>query len=369
MRARRAAGAIRSAKGRWLRAVLLSVFAAGWLVGCYAPGTKRFDPYAPGEASAPQWQAVRSGVGIPSAWLQPDASPYRLGPGDWIEIELLGESGGPVPTLVGPDGKIYFHLLPGLEVWGLTLEETRKLLEKELARYVRSPQVVVTLQTVQSRRVWVLGRVRTPGIYPLAAPMTVLEAISRAGGLSTSRFSGTTEELADLRHSFLIRGGRFVPVDFDALIRKGDMSQNVYLRPDDFIYIPSSLASEVYVLGAVYQPRTVGFKDQVTLISAIAAARGPIENAWLRQVAIVRGSMTEPRIATVNYNAIVKGQAPDIPLQPRDIVYVPFKPHRSLEAYANIVIDTFVRTVAANEGGRAASRTYRTPGVSVPISQ
>ena len=94
------------------------------------------------------------------------------------------------------------------------------------------------------------------------------------------------------------------------------------------------------------------------VIAAIAAARGPIENAWLRQVAIVRGSMTEPRIATVNYNAVVKGQAPDIPLQPRDIVYVPFKPHRSLEAYANIVIDTFVRTVAANEGGRAASRFF-----------
>lgn len=306
---------------------------------------------------------------IPSEWLSPPIEPYRLGPGDQIDIEILGEGEGPTSTFVGPDGKIYFHLLPGLQVWGLTVDETKALIEKELAAFLNSPQAAVTLRAVQSKRVWVLGRVNTPGVYPLEAPMTIIEAISKAGGMFTSRFSGTTEELADLHHSFLIRQGQVVPVNFHQLLREGDTSQNVYLMPDDFIYLPSSLSSEVYVLGAVYQPRAVGFKDQVTLVSAIANARGTIQNAWLRHVAIVRGSLTTPQIAVVNYDAIIKGKAPDVRLQPRDIVYVPFTPYRSLTAYANLIVNTFVRTVAANEGGRAVNPLYQKPGVVIPISQ
>ena len=156
--------------------------------------------------------------------------------------------------------------------------------------------------------------------------MTVIEAITRAGGLFTSRFSGTTEELADLHHSFIVRQGQYLPVNFNQLIREGDTSQNIYLEPDDFLYLPSSLSSEVFVIGAVGQPRAVGFKDQVTLISAIANARGTTRDAYLTQVAIIRGSMSTPSIALVNYRDIVQGRAPDVRLQPRDIVFVPISP-------------------------------------------
>lgn len=198
--------------------------------------------------------------------------------------------------------------------------------------------------------------------------MTVLEAITKAGGLFTSRMSGTTEELADLHHSFLVRRGQFVPVNFNALIREGDTSQNIYLEPDDFLYLPSSLSTEIYILGAVGQPRAVAFKDQVTLVSAIASARGTIAGARLDEVAIVRGSLSQPSIAIVDYRHIIRGQQTDVRLQPRDIVFVPFSPFRSLEKYANTILNTFTRTVAANEGGRAVDPNYKPPGVSIPIN-
>jgi protein involved in polysaccharide export with SLBB domain len=340
-------------------------------VGCGGPTKKatHFNPRPGLSATGTNLFVTAFTNQIKAEWLQPSHEPYRLGPGDRIDIEIFGEGEGPSSTFVGPDGRIYFHLLSGLQVWGLTLEETRTLIEKEARDYLRSPQVAITLRTVQSKRVWVLGRVNTPGIYPLEAPMNVIEAITKAGGLFTSRFSGTTEELADLHHSFLLRRGQIIPVNFHQLVREGDTAQNVYLEPDDFIYLPSSLESEVFVLGAVYQPRAVGFKDQVTLVSAVANARGPIKDAALQHVAIVRGSLAAPQIAVVNYDAIVKGRAPDVRLQPRDIVYVPFTPYRSLRAYANLIVNTFVRTVAANEGGRAASPIYQKPGVSIPISQ
>lgn len=352
---------------QWLFGLVLLLVVGG----CSQPHRKaaRFEPRPASTDGGTSFSAAGLTNRLESDWLEPRLEPYRLGPGDRLDLELLGEGDGPASTFVGPDGKVYFHLLPGLQVWGLTLEETRNLIQTEAARYVHSPQVAVTLRAVNSKRVWVLGRVNTPGLYPLEAPMTIIEAIARAGGLFTSRFSGTTEELADLHHSFLIRRGQVIPVNFHQLVREGDTSQNVYLEPDDFLYLPSSLSSEVYVLGAVYQPRAVGFKDQVTLVSAIANARGTIRNAWLSGVAIVRGSLTDPQIAVVNYDAIVKGKAPDVRLQPRDIVFVPFTPYRSLTAYANLIVNTFVRTIAANEGGRAVNPFYTQPGVSIPISQ
>src|SRR5436190_17570662 len=66
------------------------------------------------------------------AWLKPPAQLFTLGPGDKVEIELLGEPASKVTTIVGPDGKIYFNLLAGIDVWGLTLVEAKQRLEAEL---------------------------------------------------------------------------------------------------------------------------------------------------------------------------------------------------------------------------------------------
>src|SRR5439155_1152376 len=252
-------------------------------------------------------------------------------------------------TTVGPDGKIYFNLLSGLDVWGLTLAQTKELLERELSQFIRDRvQVSVTLRGVESQRVWVLGRLQAPGVYPMSGPMTLLEAIALAGG--TVSLAGirdlnilpSSEELADLRRSFVIRKGKLLPVDFDRLLRKGDLSQNIYLQPDDFIYMPSAAAREVYVLGAVGQPKAVAYNEELTLVGAIANALGTIRDADWWQVALVRGSLTQPRVAVVNYKAIVHGKEPDIKLEPQDIVYVPFTPWRYPYKYLDIVLQTFV---------------------------
>jgi len=302
-------------------------------------------------------------------WLKPSSTPFIIGPGDRLDLEVLGRSGTRGATFVCPDGKIYYDLLPGLEVWGLTLAETKQSLERELAKYYTRPQVSIALTSVESKRVWVLGRLNKSGIFPLSGPMTIIEAISRAGGLFTSRFSGTTEELADLNHSFIIRNGEMLPVNFQKLLRAGDTSQNIYLEPDDFIYLPSSLSSQVFVLGRVNGPRPIGFVDNMTLTTAIGKALGTAPDAHLSQVAIVRGSLTEPKIAIVNLAAILTGRAPDVLLQARDIVYVPQSPYRTLERYAKMITDTFVRAVAANEGGHAVDSGFTGVGVSTPIGQ
>jgi polysaccharide export outer membrane protein len=279
-----------------------------------------------------------------------------------IDVEVIGEPANTTSLVVGPDGKIYYGLLPGTFVWGLTLGEAKKVLEDSLAKYIRArPEVAVTLRTVGSKHIWLLGNVTRPGVYPVAAPMSLLESIALAGG--TLAATGTAAETVDLSRSFVMRDGQPLAVDFYRLLRQGDLSQNIFLLPNDFVYLRPGISEDVYVLGGVTTPNVVVFNNQMTLVAAIAACGGPIQYAYLSHVAIIRGSLSSPMIATVNYREIVKGQAPDVLLQQGDIVYVPMSPYRYIQEFGLQVISQFVRTVAINEGRAAVDPRLGPAGV------
>jgi polysaccharide biosynthesis/export protein len=372
-----------SRPGRPENAVHLAVLllAAASFSSCQTRTGPAFDPRvaAPGAPDTNAFVSAATVRAFDSAWLVPPTNRFTLGPGDRIELELVGEPASRSECLVGPDGRIYFYLLPGLKVWGLTLSETKAAVERELGKFIRGqPQVTLALRGVESKRVWLLGRLNTPGIYPLAQPMTLLEAIAAAGGPadppliavggSTSGAAMTSaEDVADLHHSFVLRQGRLLPVNFHRLLREGDLAQNIYLQTDDFVYLPTAATREVYVLGGVALPQAVPFTGRITLVGAIANAGGTIQDAHLTHVAVVRGSLAEPRIAIVDYRAIARGQAPDLPLEPHDIVYVPLTPYRTATRYLDLILDTFARTVGANEGARAVSRSAAPVGVNVPV--
>ena len=318
-------------------------------------------------ATATNLTSIEETNKIRPEWLQSPTNFYTLGPGDRLEIEIMNEPASRAMTTVAPDGKIYYYLLPGLDVWGLTLVQARDRIQEELGKVVVSPQVGIQLRGIDSKRVWLLGRVQKSGVYSMTSPMTVLESLGLAGGTMTTSTSGTTEDLADLSHAFLIRNGERLPIDFAALVNKGDMSQNIYLQPDDFVYFPSSAARDIYVLGAVRLPKAVQRSQGGTLMGAIAAAGGPVKNAHLSHVAIVRGSLTKPQIAIIDLEDIIKGKATDVLLEPRDIVYVPLSPYRYLSKYADLILTTFVRAVAINEGARAGAGNIAPAGVSIGV--
>ncbi len=329
----------------------------------------RFDARddSPAAVAAPDFESAVPKEPIDPQWLQQPANAYTLGPGDKIELEILGETGTRTETFVTPDSKIYFDLLSGIDVGGKTTQQLQTELEGQLTKYYKQPQVAVTLRDAVSQRIWVLGRLNAPGIYPIKRPMRVLDAVSLAGGLFTSRFTGTTEELADLKHSFMVRGGRMLPVDFEKLIREGDMGQNIYLKPDDYLYLPSSLTNEVYVLGSVTEPRPIGFMNEMNLMSALGRGLGITPDADLTHVSIIRGSLTDPKIATVNALEIMNGKATNVRLEPGDIVYVPGPGNISPGYLAREAVNTFVRLVAVNEGSNAGAPGAAGIGVNVNI--
>jgi protein involved in polysaccharide export with SLBB domain len=307
---------------------------------------------------------------LDASLLQPSQAPFHIGPGDQLDIEVMGDPTTRAAVTVGPDGNIYYNILPGLDVWGLTLPQARDLIQGEMKKYVRGmPVVAVTLRAVESQQVWVLGRLGSPGVYSLSHPTSLLEVIAQAGGLGvTTPVGGAPIETADLSRSFLIRNGHIVPVDFDKLLREGDLSQNVYLQPDDFIFVPSLHSSQVHILGAVIQPRSERMSGWMTLVQSIALAGGTAPEACLTNVAILRGSLAHPEIAVVDVKKVLQGKAPDVRLMPGDIVYVPYRPEQILDRYLNLVLDTFVRTLGVNEGAYAVSGVNQPIAIGVNIS-
>lgn len=337
------------------------------LSGCSTPKRPPATPVAASLVAAPEPPRLDPKLLL----LPPDE--FTLGPGDRLEIEFIGDTTTRSTTEVGPDGKIYFNLLPGIDVWGMTISQTRSMITARSAQFMReTPNVAVTLQAVASKRVWVLGSVNQPGIYPMSGPMTLLAGLAEAGGPTAAEEGSTPlasrSVSADLRRSFVLRRGHILPVDFERLIRQGDFSQNIYLLPGDFIYLPAATAQTVHVLGAVSVPGAVYSGDGITLIQTIASAGGTIKDAYVTHVAIVRGSLTQPTISIVDYKAMLKGTAPDVALEPHDIVYIPYTPYRTVGRYVDLILRTFVQTVGVNEGAHAVDSNSGSVGVNVQVN-
>ncbi len=361
----------------------IPLIALACFCGCSSYGPK-FDPHAATNSSnhslsAAKFSSVDFNQDIPAEWLRPPKEAYRLGAGDELTIEVVSLPETQSTTFITPDGRLYYQNLSGVRVRGLTVPELKKLLERELAKWYHGPQVSVSLNTVKSRRFWVMGRVTTPGVYPLSRPMTIIEAISAAGGLATAATPqlstggvGDTiytnpEELADLSRAFFIRDGKMVPVDFKALLQEGNMAYNLYVKDGDYIYLPGGAAKEIFVMGAVNIPRAVRYTGDMSLISAIANAGGTTKYAHVQHVVIIRGSLTDPRVAVIPYKDVATGEVQNVALEPHDIVWVPRSPWERLDVLLRDALNSFVSTVAVNEGAKFAIPNARPVGTTISV--
>ncbi len=183
----------------------------------------------------------------------------------------------------------------------------------------------------------------------MAQPTTLLEAISAAGGFMSSELGGKTQDIADLKRSIVVRDNKIIPADFDALVRDGDMSQNIYIRPGHYIFLPAEGTEKIFVLGAVNRPTGVPYSSRVTVVSAIAAAQGARPNAHTTKSILLRGSLRAPQAAVVNLKAILRGRAPNFHLQPGDILWVPKEPWYKLEEYGKVAAEGAGTSIALQQ--------------------
>ncbi len=338
-----------------------------------SPEQSRLDTKEGGSAVLPDEDLSKSQV--ESQPQEIEGNIYKLRMGDKLLISIYGEVNTHRVVTVDYSGKITYLLIPPCFVLGKTIDEARELLNAELKKKFRFAFVTITPVEFGGRFYTVLGQVVSPGMKPFQGSETILSAICRCGGFVTGYFRSQTVELADLKHAFLARNGSYISVDFEKLFLEGDISQNVRLESGDYIYVPSSLEKEIYILGEVQIPTTLGFLNTVSLVEALSHARGVTSRASSRAL-IIRGSLTNPIKLEVDIKRILTGLEKDLYLQPGDIVYVPPMRLSNLKEMYQAGVRAFVSIVATVAGvkyfkvlhpGAQVLQPVITPSTSTPI--
>ena len=272
---------------------------------------------------------------------------YTLGPGDTLDFSVYDR-----PDLlrknvqIAPDGTVSYLQAVAVRAKGLTLDQLRRKIEAELAKY-QEVKVIVAPVNIASKDITIMGRVQKPGTYNLDRPTTILEALSLAQGIQNGTIRGSSFELADFDRSFVARKGRKLDIDLSKLYYEGDFSQNAFLEPDDYVYIASNLQNEIYVIGNVNNPGRRKMPVKMTVAQAIAEAGGFDKYAWKMKVLLIRGSIHDPETQIINMKDILEGKRPDVELESKDIVFVNRRPFDMLERVLDTAIITYLQTVSA----------------------
>lgn len=158
---------------------------------------------------------------------------YQIGPTDVLDIQVWKEPDLSRTVPVRPDGKITIPLLNDVQAAGLTPMELKAAIEKGLGQFVENPTVSVGVQEINSRIVYVLGKVNTPGQFPLQQGMTVLQVLSLAGGLA---------EWADDKNIVILRNSagkqERILFNYKAVSQGKNLESNIFIMSGDTIVVP-----------------------------------------------------------------------------------------------------------------------------------
>ncbi|MFM0284270.1 polysaccharide biosynthesis/export family protein [Paraburkholderia sediminicola] len=262
---------------------------------------------------------------------------YTVGAGDVLQIVVwdhpefaaaLGSSqtqssarpgDPPAGFIVDQNGSLTFPYAGTLPVAGLRTEEIQQRLTGALAKYFVKPQLTVRMASYRAHQVYVDGEVRSAGALAVNdVPMTLYEAIGRAGGFS---------EAADQSDLVLVRDGASHRVNLTQLLAQGLSPSRLYLKPGDLLRVTSRDENDVYVMGEVNKPisaipRRTG---RITLADALSQA-GSVNasTADAAQMFVVRGSLSgTPLVFHLDGRSpVAMLLAKDFELQAKDVVYV-----------------------------------------------
>lgn len=262
---------------------------------------------------------------VPGA--EPVDTTYLIGPRDRLEItfwehpELNDPGGENIPAelagkVVKDDGTLFYPYVGNVQVAGKSVSEVREMLTQGLSKYFKKVKLDVRVLSFLSHRVYVVGEVKNPGIQSMVdSPLTVAEAISRAGG--------STQE-ADLRNVTLSRGDKAYRIDLLDLYEQGNNAQNLYLKDGDVLNIPDSRENKVYVMGEVGRQTPVQIhKGKLSLQQAVLENGVDFNTSKPEDIYVIRGGQAKPEIFHLD------AESPDaliladrFPLQPHDVVFV-----------------------------------------------
>ncbi|MFC3109909.1 polysaccharide biosynthesis/export family protein [Undibacterium arcticum] len=243
--------------------------------------------------------------------------------------EAVGPATPPAGFVVDHEGMVQFPYAGALKLAGLTEEQARGLLTGKLARYINKPKVTLRVQAYRSKRIYIDGEVKSPGLQAINdIPMTLVEALNRAGGLLPT---------ADQSQIFINRAGTNYQINLLQLVQKGINPSSIMLINGDIVRAVSRDESKVFVSGEVVAPKALTMHNgRLTLNEALGETGGinPVTGDG-RQVYVVRKQASEPVVYQLNASTPgALAMAESFELYPKDVVYVAASPltnwHRAI---------------------------------------
>src|SRR5713101_720664 len=261
-------------------------------------------------------------------------STYLLGPDDQLEI-----SGPELTELanklvrVDSDGNIEVPLGGRVHVAGLTAQQTEQEVNKVLSKYIRQPQIVVSIAEVRSQPVSIIGAVNTPGVHQVQGHKTLLEMLALAGGIRQDAGYSVriTRQLEwgciPLPKAGLDASGQFsvAELDLKKIMEAKNPEENIQILPHDVISVPK--AEMVYVTGDVKRSGgfVLGEHQSISVLQAISLAEGLNVGADTRHARILRlkREADQREELQVDVKDVLNGKKPDVALQGDDILFIP----------------------------------------------
>lgn len=247
---------------------------------------------------------------------------YRIGPGDGLDVRVVGHPDLSGAHRVGPDGAVALPLAGALTLHGQTREGAADLVREALQKFFLDElDVSVSVTEYENNKAYVLGRVERPGVVDLTGAGTLLQALAEAGGLPVREFRSFLAQCS------IIRGrDQILWIDLIELLQGGNVALNVPLQNGDVVFIPDSEDAIVYVMGEVNSPGAVPIKVRIDLIQALAHAGGTTEYADLEAVYVVRrgkhGNVEKPVRVDVRRLVETGDFGENVELKTGDVVFV-----------------------------------------------
>jgi len=161
-------------------------------------------------------------------------SDYRIGAGDVLEITVYGEDALSRPGLVvRPDGKISFPLVGDIQAGGLTSAEMKEQLERDLREYIPAAVAAVGVAQLASLQYYVVGKVNKPGVFTTSKPITVIQALALAGGLTPF----ASESKIIIMRELGTQTSK-IPFNYRKIKNGENMEQNIVLQRGDVVLVP-----------------------------------------------------------------------------------------------------------------------------------
>jgi polysaccharide export outer membrane protein len=318
--------------------ILLSVIVAFYLLGCGGPS--KSNP----TAQLAALQQIQAKKPDPTVQLLAQANQatlsgykdYKVGPEDLLDVDFFGQDDLRREVRVNGQGEVSLPLIGGVSVAGLSPQEIEGRLVQAYkdGKFIRNPQISVSVKEFRHQRVMVTGAVANPGSYEVIGPRTLLEMLGKAGGVidKPEMKAGDLIYVARAQNAPALAkpakgtkerpsGPENIVIDLRRLLSGGAMELNIPIKNGDVIYVPP--AQMAFVLGAVKKPGQVPVRDNLTATQAVALTEGQDLVLSSNKITILRFDERGERIVLpVNLKSITAGEEPDPKLKANDIVFV-----------------------------------------------